>query len=61
MVILLEALNSKAHILTGLMIPIPPIRVGRASKSLSKSPGGKWPVTAGMKVCPQEVERDLQY
>jgi len=38
---LLKVENSKAHILIGLIIPMPPIQVGRANKSLSKSPGGE--------------------
>jgi len=38
---LLEAVNSEAHIFTGLIIPTPPIQVGRATRSLSYSPGGE--------------------
>jgi len=35
---------------TGLIIPKPPNLEGRASKFLSKSPGGDRPATAGIKL-----------
>ena len=46
---------------TGLMIPTPPRRTGRANKSLSILEQGGRPVRAGIKCYPPVVVGVLQY
>ena len=48
---LIEASKLRCEVDTGLVIPIPPSRIGRASRSLSSLEQGGRPVRAGIRCC----------